>query len=597
MEDITLFEQNGNEVILKLNNVKKAYVIEEILDVHCKVYSDIPYSISLNSDKEINKVSVYINGEAADAEYKLGIVEFYGDSKYPFAGIIGLAQISLYITYEDLESEWKYAEYASVLIRPSDTNKSLDSMLKYVYENQEDILYRDARVTGVGKKFDQSYDDFWSQIVLLEEIANVYENSYGYFMANCRTKLEKVDVLDRVEKLQEVDSRTLQYITQHPEYLQNSVRGIKYGRQYFLPTKTLMTQKRITNDIYENQVVISFLEYVLDEISGLSEKVKTYLKLIQMENDTENGYIISSYLLYVNAKDTLKEFLEKIVELEKQYQKLVMSYASILNVKRIPMIKRPEPTSIFMNLPQYNRIYTCILRWFGKMGYDLLNERVMLSFINAPAIYESYVLIKLINQIKDFGYILDTAKVVNYPKQPMWMYKSQKYNNTFIFTNDHSKITLYYEPIVYDEDRSGVNGIAIYRNNSVSLNHETEEERRGHYYVPDYILKYETAGKEKYIICDAKFSKKSKVQYQLMPELIYKYITSMSTINEDASIGGMFIIYGLNEDNNDIVSFYDRRIKTAKTISPSIEMVPLSENITYSEQTDNSLEMLKLLTN
>ena len=219
-------------------------------------------------------------------------------------------------------------------------------MLKYVYENQEDILYHDVSVTGVGREFNQSYDDFWSQIVLLEEIANVYENSYGYFMANCRTKLEKVDVLDRVEKLQEVDSRTLQYITQHPEYLQNSIRGIKYGRQYFLPSKTLMTQKCITNDIYENQVVISFLEHVLDEISSLSERVKTYLQLIKMENETENGYIISSYILYVNAKDTLKEFLEKIVDLEKQYQKLVMSYARILNVKRIPMIKIPEPTSV-----------------------------------------------------------------------------------------------------------------------------------------------------------------------------------------------------------------------------------------------------------
>lgn len=597
MDNITLFDQNGNEVVLKLNNVKKAYVVEEILDVHCKVYSDVPYSISINSEKEISKVSVYINGEATDAEYKLGIVEFYGESRFPFAGIIGLAQISLYITYEDLESEWKYAEYASVLIKPSDTNKSLDSMLKYVYENQEDILYHDVSVTGVGREFNQSYDDFWSQIVLLEEIANVYENSYGYFMANCRTKLEKVDVLDRVEKLQEVDSRTLQYITQHPEYLQNSIRGIKYGRQYFLPSKTLMTQKCITNDIYENQVVISFLEHVLDEISSLSERVKTYLQLIKMENETENGYIISSYILYVNAKDTLKEFLEKIVDLEKQYQKLVMSYARILNVKRIPMIKRPEPTSIFINLPQYNRIYTCILRWFGKKGYDLQKERVMLSFMNAPSIYESYVLIKLINQIKDFGYTLDTAKVVNYPKQPMWMYKNQKYNNTFIFTNEHSKITLYYEPIVYDEDRSGVNGIAIYRNNSVSLNHDTEEERQGHYYVPDYILKYESDEKEKYIICDAKFSRRSKVQYQLMPELIYKYITSMSTIGEDASIDGMFIIYGLNEENSNVASFYDRHIKTAKSISPSIEMLPLSENISYSEQTDNSIMMLNLLTN
>lgn len=597
MEEITLFSQSVNDVVLKLNSVKRSYTVEEILDVKSRVYSDADYSISLNSEKEIHSVSVYINGEPVNAEYKFGVLEFYGDNKYPFAGIIGLVQIALFITYEDTETEWKYAEYASVLIKPSDTNKALDSMLKYVYENQEDILYRDVNVTTMGKQFDQTYDDFWSQIVLLEEIANVYETSYGYFMANCRTKLKKVDVLDRVEKLQEVDSRTIQYITQHPEYLQNSVRGIRYGEQYFLPTKTLMTQKRITKDVYENQVVMSFLDHILAEISGISNKIEDYLQLMQNDIESEKGYIVSSYLLYVNAKDTLKEFLERIDDLAKQYQKLVRSYSHILNVKRIPMIKRPEPTPVFMNLPQYNRIYTCILRWFGKKGYDLQNEKAMLSFMNAPSIYEAYTLIKLVNQIKDFGYNLDTAKMVSYPKQPAWLYKNQKYNNTFIFKDEHSKITLYYEPIVYDEDRTSVNDVALYRNNTISLNRETEEERQGHYYVPDYILKYEADGKENYIICDAKFSKLNKVNYQLMPELIYKYIISISPINEISSIKGMFIFYGINELNTDSISFYDRCIPDAKPLTPQIEMVPLSEGVSYNAQAGNALEMLKVLIN
>lgn len=186
--------------------------------------------------------------------------------------------------------------------------------------------------------------------------------------------------------------------------------------------------------------------------------------------------------------------------------------------------------------------------------------------------------------------------MVNYPKQPAWLYKNQKYNNTFVFTNDHSKITLYYEPIIYDEDRTNVNGIAIYRNNTVSINRETDDERQGRYYVPDYVLKYEADGKENYIICDAKFSKYEKVKYHLMPDLIYKYVVSFSPINELACIKGLYTFYGINELNKEVTTFFDRHILSTKLVSPAIEMVPISENISYSDQSIIWRECVILLT-
>ena len=259
MEKLTLVPQSGSAIQLKLNSVKKPYLVEEVLGVRAKVYNDIVYSITLEASDRISDVDVYINREKVETDYRANTVYFCGESKFPFFNIIGLAQLTLAIVYSNGNTEWIYSEYVSVLIKPTDVNKSLDMMLKYVYENQTDILQRDMKITGIGKRLDKSYDDFWSQILLFEEIANVYETNHGYFMANCRYKLEKVETLDRVEKLQEIDSKTMQYITQHPEYLKSSVTGIKYGRQCFLPSKTLMLQKRTTTDIYENQVVISFL--------------------------------------------------------------------------------------------------------------------------------------------------------------------------------------------------------------------------------------------------------------------------------------------------------------------------------------------------
>lgn len=596
MEEILLISQSDNVVTLKLNSEKKHYVVEEILNVHNKVYSDRCYFINVDSEKKIKRVDVYVNESFVTTDYRDGKIYFCGENTYAFAGIIGFAQLSLLITYqEDDYSEWLYSDLMSVLIKATDTNRSLDLMLKYVYENQEDILYRDVKMAGIGEQHNQNYDDFWSQIVLLEEIANVYESNYGYFKANCRYKLEKEEVMDRIEKLQEVDSKTIQHISQHPEYLKDSVSGIKYGRQFFLPSKTLMMQKRITNDIYENQIVISFLQYICDEVKNLSEKIKGYIQLLQLGNQTENGYIVSSYLLYKNATEVLNEFADRMLDLEKQYHKLMVSYLQILNVKRVTMAKRPHPTAIFLNLPQYNRIYTCILRWFGKEGYDLINEKAMLNFINAPSIYEIYVLIKIINHIKEFGYKLIESKMVTYPKQINWMYRNHNYNNTYTFINDDAKITLYYEPIIYDENRKSVNDIALYRNNSVSLNKENTIERQGHYYVPDYVIKYENDDKERYLICDAKFSKKTKVQYHLIPDLAYKYLTSISTIQENAEIVGLFVFYGLNGVNNEIESFYNCQLNGCKRITPRIEMIPLSEGVSYTNQVKSASEMLRAL--
>ena len=157
MEEITLVSRDGDPVTLKLNTVKKVYAVEELLTVRTRVYSDVPYSIYVENEQAITSILVYINGELADSVYRDGKIEFSDDYRCPFRGIIGLAQITLFVTYDDTTTEWKHTEYAAVLIKPTDTNKALDSMLKFVYENQEDILYRDAYVTGIGKENNQSY--------------------------------------------------------------------------------------------------------------------------------------------------------------------------------------------------------------------------------------------------------------------------------------------------------------------------------------------------------------------------------------------------------------------------------------------------------
>lgn len=102
-------------------------------------------------------------------------------------------------------------------------------------------------------------------------------------------------------------------------------------------------------------------------------------------------------------------------------------------------------------------------------------------------------------------------------------------------------LTHYYEPIIYDDDSTSINGIGLYRNDSISLNSESYEEYRGHYYDPDYLLKLSDGQRDSYKICDANFSSKFKTRNKMIPVLTYKYFTSISAIRPEDSLKGLYV--------------------------------------------------------
>lgn len=592
IQSIKLIPDTGNYISLQLHKERKPYTVEEILSVTHKVYEDVRYEFELDCDDKVNDAFVYINGENVDAIYLNGRFTFPKATNYGiFGGILGFVQISIRILGEGDAEEWYYSEYASVLVKATKRSRNLDAMLKYIYENQDDILMKNSSLLGSGDDMKESHSDFWAQILLLEEIVNVYESSYGYFKANSRHKLERVESVEQVEKLQYIEAKTIQYMTQHPEFLKKEITGIRYGKQTFLPDKTLVLHNKMTQDIYENQVVVSFLQKVVWDTSSLVKHIKEFLALLEVEKKEENDYIVSSYLLYMNAVDTLKGFLKRIDIVETKLKTLLVSYERILNVTSIDCSKQPSPTAIFLSVPQYNKVYMCILKWFKKVGYELERERVMLDFINAPSVYEAYVLIKLVNQIKSLGFTLVDSQKVVYPKNGNWLYQNKEYNNTYYFANEEQSVVLYYEPIIYDMDMQWVNNISLYRNNTTSLSRDNDEERRGHYYVPDYVIKAELNGEERYIICDAKYSRVEKVRSKLAPDIAYKYIFSISPSKDNAQIIGVDIFYGITEDASSTVSFYDKEF--GKKIKPFMNMIPFSEDVSVECQESNILQVIQ----
>lgn len=103
---------------------------------------------------------------------------------------------------------------------------------------------------------ENGYQNLSTQIILAEEIAAVYESSFGYFKANSRFKIDKILKVDRFEHLQHVTPATVQFIAIHPDELRriNSHSGIRIGNSVYQPEKTLSMHNERSYDIYENRV-------------------------------------------------------------------------------------------------------------------------------------------------------------------------------------------------------------------------------------------------------------------------------------------------------------------------------------------------------
>ena len=595
LDTIKLVSSRAETVELKVNKDNKIYSVEEILGISKKVYDDVDYNLILEGDLGLSDIGLRINDEhrhvfCVDNKY---IIQSNAIDNATFFGFFGNIRSVISGIDEKGEKKEYCSELANVLIKSTYAkNRNVDLMLKYIYDNQKSFLLANADVIGAGDNLDEAFFDFNSQINFLDSITQIYEKNAGFFKANRHYKLKTVEELEDIEKLKYIDSQSIQYMVQHPEYLRQSHIGIKYGRRTFLPEKTNMRVNCLTTDIYENQVVLGFLKKVLFDARELKDQIDKYLIISYKESPSLeiDGYIDSSYLIYKNAVEILKYYKGRIDEVLSRSENLYSMYERILPVSEYDCSVQPKPTAIFLSVPQYNQIYVAIIKWYRKTGYNLEREKLMLNFTDVSSIYETYVLVKLINQINTLGFELKHQYLKKYPSIKYEFYK-KTINNTFVFERNEKKITLFYEPAIYDKNTYDLNKLGLYRNTNISMPEDWDEPKEeGHHYAPDYVIKYEYGNETRYLILDAKYSNYEKVKYIISPRIAYKYSFSIDTIAENEKIYGVGIIYGKINSESLMESIYHDNVE--RKVVPFFNLIPQSEEMTENEQSMNFSWML-----
>ena len=301
------------------------------------IFSDLSYEFALSCGETspVREVDVYINDVYEPSIHNNGRILFPNKStsdRRIFMDCYGFVEITLVVHDTDgVEHQYSTA-YLPVLVRRGELNDAVKAMVSYVYSNQELLLLNgEPKARNPTNLKESGYQSLSAQIILAEEIAAIYESSYGYFKANSRFRIDKVSKIDRFERLQYVTPTTVQFIATHPEELRqiNGSSGIRIGNRVYQPEKTLSLQNERSYDTYENRVVLGFIRKMIDSVNELYMHCYSLLQQIPDNEDYSAEYIYSSFFMFAGTRKMLENELARLKNLRIKFAHRVYEKISV----------------------------------------------------------------------------------------------------------------------------------------------------------------------------------------------------------------------------------------------------------------------------
>lgn len=593
MFDLEILVDNEPFKIKLLQN----HYIEDILydSNNIVIYNDKSYTLKLIATEDdnidfIKKIKLYINNQEEKVFINNdGVLLF--ENEFIFYDCYSTVQINIELFFKDNSKIILYTPYMAIYINDDNVAKNIKYMVEYInkysYFSLENIDYNNKISAGLKEG---GYKTFDTYIKIASRIIMYYENNYSYFKINCRKKIIKENIVTPIHRIQNINEQSLHYIARHFEQLSptNYDTGIKVDNKNYFPQYISTESMFYSINIYENQVIISFLSKVLYDIDLLIKDIDNQFITVAHQSflsEKDNKYISISFHLLQSTKTQLKKYMETLSSIKLKIQELYFMYKEIFKINEIVLPHIPKPTDIFMAIPNYNQIYTVILEWFRFGAFDLEKNMYLFSFAGQSKIYEYYILSKLLTSFIEQGYVLKEQKYHEYFK----IKDRQVIDNIYVLDGVNKEITVYYEPTISsDYENFNTGPVELYRNNSASLHGKS-----GAYYFPDYVIKVYDKHKKtsKFIVCDAKFTKYENAQYKYTPELIFKYLISLSTFSEKDSIAGLVTFYGKCENDDIQQSFYDKMINY-DNLAQFVDVIPADESNNHFILTPNIINTL-----
>lgn len=504
-------------------------------------FENYQYKLIVHENENIDNVELFVGDYSIPIYYNLSTDRYETELDLVFGGCFDLAYISVYLNDDTGEEKVFYTDFFRVATTKQ-TAKQVEQMLDEIEESLPNFLEvcfsRNKKKSGILKNDVRS---IWNTIKVVDEIIEIYEENCGYFSNHKKASVESAESIVDVTEMRIIDQESLRWITCNPDNLIQIEKdsGICVNGHNYIPSKVKTYLSQYYYDIYENRVLLGFLQNVIEyleiQISGFSKE------MIELGNIPEsialqlpNTHELTSRCIYIYYKGVIKRFSNKKSILQELYYR----YEKILDCPTEVVYGLPKFTNTFKQVYHYRLCYECMVKWFefGDYTFDHLNYLFKLKTLSR--IFEYFCLIKLQNAILLDGYIFREANRIVYDIEA----DVEDINNQYIFSGNGFELTLLYEPSIWVNKIN--EGINLY-----STGYNFSKGKWNDKWTPDFVLKISSSYNDYYYILDAKYSNEYNVKKRYIPELVLKYSAQIASKDKFFSdVIGVGAVYPGDED-------------------------------------------------
>ena len=563
---------------------------------------------------DIESIELFLNGDTLIGHaFRNGVSGYHvrfenernNETTQPFQLLYDILFLSLRITFrEKKETPVLYSRYMACISKlPEDTQNAVD-MLKSLLNFEDDkignwmfgdrtteSLDGNTLTKGEMRLQQQTFKSPTAYIQLIESIAICYQSNLQYFNALARHSIKKTNVVREYAKARNVSITGFQWLMQNSDQLvavPQKTALLRRGK-YYIPRKILMQEPVSNRDVYENQVILSFLMLVLKNARQVQVILATDITERESMLQKIHGAVREGYqppaisTIWQLPLQESKDLCEKLNVVTSQLESLYNKYSEILQCTKFEVRTFPQKTKTFQEVKPYSQVFEQIMKWFKFGDFDMKKNRVIFNLRTLDKLFEYYSLYRLLKMLSDAGFepVEDKPAIISYQYHVLdsWHENEMDVANTYHLAKGNDQLTLYYQPVVHSDCFE--NDLTIFRT-TIPRRMQTSC-----YYTPDFLLKICRGGKAPvYVVLDSKYSNRMSIlrrhednsQTNYLDKVVLKYSSQFASQETRESPKMIWILQGRIGEGEERSVFRFHNSPLARYYPPSTNYGVISVN-------------------
>jgi hypothetical protein len=314
------------------------------------------------------------------------------------------------------------------------------------------------------------------------------------------------------------------------------------GRPYVLSNIHVL-ELQPTRDVVENRILLGGLYSIQRRIMTLLDELNVHedgFTQGEMEGYESLGRLaltLTAGAMIRRANAIVRQSANLIRLFEKEFG---ITFAGEL---------APVMTAYARTSRVYRDMYSELVSWYALGAPALGSVHFLLKLRSLSKIFELYALFHTIEELQKLGWVGETMQAHSE--------FGEHVPQSITFTLGEDRLTMMYEPKILPPGRP------LRHMELVDMRHTGTGDKS--LWTPDYVLQLSRPGYVRYLILDAKYSKRDTVENYSLPSLYEKYYRDMAVYDADSQaftsmpILGVFAIYALANGGRGHLEFWRGR--------------------------------------